>query len=561
VDAPRDPATADPGPSPRPVKPPRATAPSSRRLVVLLAAMVVVPVGALAWLGTRVVSQQEDLAGHRVRGLLVDRLREVDASIARLMDERERELLKIAAAVPTKTDAIREYLAGPGRGAEVLVVDLEGRVLHPPLGAPMSDAERELLERTRTVWDGDALQAAVRASAAGEGRGVDHGWHGYFFGGGLNLLLWRADGDRVVAVEVSRIALLSDVVAHLPATAVDAADGTPSRILLADEGGAPVYQWGTYEPPEGEGPRATLALSPPLGAWSLRDFSPQSALPTGLTGGLTFNLGAGLLAVALALAALAVYLYRVRTREMRLAAQRVSFVNQVSHELKTPLTNIRLYAELLATELDVDPEDPDADLGDPAARHLRVITGESQRLSRLIANVLTFARGQEGRLAVRPRPQVVDDVVRAVRATFAPSLDQAGVTVQLDLHAPDRVLVDADAVEQILANLLSNVEKYARSGGEVRVTTRRDGDVTTVTVADRGPGIPAAHREDVFLPFRRLSDKLSDGAAGTGIGLDIARQLARLHGGDLRLVDPGVAAPGARFALTLHTPRPQERAP
>ncbi|TNF30865.1 MAG: HAMP domain-containing histidine kinase [Deltaproteobacteria bacterium] len=526
---------------------------SSRRLVALLAVMVVVPVGALTWLGARVVGQQEVLASHQVKALLIDRLREVDASIAQLMDARERALLKLAAAVPTGTDAIRAFLAGDGGGAEVLVVDLEGRVLYPPLGAPMSAREQALLDRTRTVWDGDALQAAVAVNRAGERPGVDHAWYGYFYGGGLNLLLWRAEGDRVVAVELSRIAVMSDVIAHLPATTVDGeAPGRPeSRVVLADESGEPIYQWGPYEPPAGEAPRAALALSPPLAAWSLRDYSPESALPTGLTGGLTFNLGAALLAVALALVALAIYLYRVRTREMQLAAQRVSFVNQVSHELKTPLTNIRLYAELLAEELDVDPEDPDADAGDPAARHLKVITGESQRLSRLIANVLTFARGQEGRLAVRPRPRVLDDVVRAVRATFAPSLDQAGVTVVLDLDAADRVLVDADAVEQILANLLSNVEKYARTGGEVRVTTRRDGDVSTVTVADQGPGIPAASREDVFLPFRRLSDKLSDGAAGTGIGLDIARQLARLHGGDLRLVD---AARGACFALTLHTP-------
>ena len=521
--------------------------------MLLLAAMVVVPLGALSYLGVRVVRQHAVLARHQVRALLVDRLREVDTSVRRFMDERERELLKVAAAVPTQTDAIRAYLAGPGGGAEALVVDLGGHVLYPPLGAPMSGAERDLLDRTRTIWDGDVLQAEVRNNRPGERPGVDHGWYGYFHGGGLNLLLWRADGDRIVAVELPRIALLSDLIAHLPATAVGGAEEgrTPSRVILADEGGMPVYQWGAYAPPEGEGARATLSLSPPLAAWSLRDYSPESALPTGLGDTLTFNLGAALLAVALALIGLAFYLFRMRTREMRVAAQRVSFVNQVSHELKTPLTNIRLYAELLADELDLDPDDPGAGEGDPAARHLKVITGESQRLSRLIANVLTFAREQEGRLTVTPRPRVLDDVVRAVRATFAPSLDQAGVQVHLDLDAPGEVLVDADAVEQILANLLSNVEKYARAGGEVRLTTRQQGDTSTVRVADRGEGIPPADREDVFLPFRRLSDKLSDGVSGTGIGLDIARQLARLHGGELRLVD---ADRGACFLLTLHTP-------
>ncbi|PKN56483.1 MAG: hypothetical protein CVU56_16110 [Deltaproteobacteria bacterium HGW-Deltaproteobacteria-14] len=536
--------------------------------MLLLAAMVVVPLGALTYLGVRVVRQHEVLARHQVRALLVDRLREVDTSVRRFMDERERELLRVAAAVPTKTDDIRAYLTGAAAGAEVLVVDLDGHVLHPPLGAPMSGAERDLLDRTRTIWDGDALQAEVRNGRTGERPGVDHGWYGYFHGGGLNLLLWRADGERIVAVELSRIALLSDLIARLPATAVEGPEAgrTPSRVILADEGGTPVYQWGAYEPAAGETARATVPLSPPLAAWSLRDYSPESALPTGLGDTLTFNLGAALLAVALALLGLAFYLFRMRAREMRVAAQRVSFVNQVSHELKTPLTNIRLYAELLAEELDVDPDfpegpqglddprgsdDPDAVASAAAARHLKVITGESQRLSRLIANVLTFARGQEGRLTVTPRPRVLDDVVRAVRAAFAPSLDQAGVQVHLELAAAREVQVDADAVEQILANLLSNVEKYARAGGEVRIATQQAGDTSTVRVADHGPGIPAAAREDVFLPFRRLSDKLSDGVAGTGIGLDIARQLARLHGGDLRLTD---AERGACFVLTLHTP-------
>ena len=514
--------------------------------------MVVVPLGALSLLGVRVVRQHAILARHQVRALLEDRLHEVDASVRRLMDERERELLKVASAVPDdQTDAIRAHLDRVGRSAEVLIVDLDGRVRFPPLGAPMSGSERDLLERTRTVWDGDALQTEARRAHTAERPGADHGWFGFFHGGGLNLLLWRVDGDRIVAVELSRIALLSDLVAHLPATSSTGEDDrTPSRIVLTDESGTSVYQWGSYQPPSDEPARATLPLSAPLAAWSLRDYSPESALPSGLSDTLTFNLGIALLAVALALFGLAFYLYHMRTREMRVAAQRVSFVNQVSHELKTPLTNIRLYAELLANELGIDPDDPDA-TDDPAARHLGVITGESQRLSRLISNVLTFARGQEGRLSVSPRPRVLDEVVRAVRATFGPSLEQAGVQVILDLGAPERALVDADAVEQILANLLSNVEKYARSGGEVRVTTRRDGDTATIRVADLGPGIPAAHREEVFLPFRRLSDKLTDGAAGTGIGLDIARQLARLHGGELRLVD---AERGACFALTLHTP-------
>ena len=140
----------------------------------------------------------------------------------------------------------------------------------------------------------------------------------------------------------------------------------------------------------------------------------------------------------------------------------------------------------------------------------------------------------------------------ATRATFGPTLEQAGVAVKLELAAPAVVHVDADALEQILANLLNNIEKYARSGGEARIATSQAGDTTTLRISDKGPGIPEAQRERIFEPFHRISDKLSDGVSGTGIGLDIARRLARLHGGDLRVVESAV---GAAFELTIHTPR------
>jgi signal transduction histidine kinase len=183
----------------------------------------------------------------------------------------------------------------------------------------------------------------------------------------------------------------------------------------------------------------------------------------------------------------------------------------------------------------------------------------------MIKNVLTFARGQENRLAIAKRAMVPDEVVRATLATHAPALAQAKLALETDLDAGVEVMADPDALEQIASNLLSNVEKYARVGGWVKVTTRyRDGELT-LRVADRGPGIPPGQREQVFEPFWRASDKLSDGVTGTGIGLDIARRLARLHGGDVRVVDgqarrgadaevseiDGEGPPGATFELTV----------
>jgi signal transduction histidine kinase len=123
---------------------------------------------------------------------------------------------------------------------------------------------------------------------------------------------------------------------------------------------------------------------------------------------------------------------------------------------------------------------------------------------------------------------------------------------RVQLNAPEKVNIDADALEQIMNNLLSNAEKYAASGKRLEVYSRQTETTTSILVKDRGPGISAKEAARVFVPFYRVSSKLTDGATGTGIGLSIAKQLAQLHGGDLLLKDSG---PGACFEIRIETPQ------
>lgn len=256
-----------------------------------------------------------------------------------------------------------------------------------------------------------------------------------------------------------------------------------------------------------------------------------------------FNVAVGIVAGCALLLLLAVYFYRENTREMRDAAQRVSFVNQVSHELKTPLTNIRMYAELLQSQID--------GLGQSGAdENLGVIVNESQRLSRMINNVLTFAKGQRGQLTLNRRVGVPDSVIESTIEHFKPALEAKKIEVEFSGEAGDSVSIDPDYLEQILGNLLSNVEKYVPNGGHAKVLTKLSGLSLTVRVFDDGPGIPEAQRESVFEPFTRLSNKLSDGITGTGIGLSISRELARTHGGELSIE---ATERGASFKLELET--------
>jgi signal transduction histidine kinase len=201
-----------------------------------------------------------------------------------------------------------------------------------------------------------------------------------------------------------------------------------------------------------------------------------------------------------------------------------------------------LYAELATERL---PENSDA-----ARECLDVVTSESARLGRLIGNVLTFSKHQHGRL--QPRLAKVNLAATLLNTVeqFRPSLEEKGVQISLELEPVMQLETDADMVGQIIGNLLSNVEKYAAGGKAVRIVSKRGNGVAEISVMDQGPGIPKGLCERIFEPFYRISDKLSDGTTGTGIGLGISRELARLLGGNL-IALPSPASGGSHFLLTL----------
>jgi signal transduction histidine kinase len=215
-------------------------------------------------------------------------------------------------------------------------------------------------------------------------------------------------------------------------------------------------------------------------------------------------------------------------RQMVLAQQKTDFVSNVSHELKTPLTSIRMFADMLAEERVEDPG--------RRTQYLRIIAAESARLTRLINNVLDFARLERGGKPRERRPCDLAEITREVVATCRPHLDDAGVRLSLEVEAGKLPLLgDRDALGQIILNLLSNAEKYG--GGEILVRLRREGSAPEESgcadVLDRGRGIPARQRAAIFKPFYRMHDSLASGVSGSGLGLTLAQQMARAHGGDV----------------------------
>jgi signal transduction histidine kinase len=545
-------------------------------LFAIFALIIVLPLAMLAWLGARAVREERDALSRRFAALVEERLRDVDMHIARLVAARERDILELGLSSTGPPEQRRELAAELPTIAQFFVLNGGGDLVYPLERGPLTKSEQAFLRRTEGIWDNHDILFSSTESAPptpppsqskGFSKGgrqmvqmqqslrvpsLSHGWHPWFWGNGLNLLFWiKEPSGRVVGAELDSVRFVADVIGALPETDPFDMSGTLQRVTLMDSTGDNIYTWGRYEPGSEEEPLASIRLSPPLGAWALEYYGPRDPLLAGE--GMEARLGfvsllGGLAAFGLAMTGLAVYFYRESSRDLREAAQRVTFVNQVSHELKTPLTNIRMYAEMLDGTLDEASEGEES----KPRRYLNVIVSESQRLSRLIGNILTFSRKHRKALSLHAKTGNIDEVLGEVVRRFGPALQTKAIAASFEGGIDGESEFDQDVVEQIVGNLLSNVEKYAAGGDRVEVSSRREGDEVTVRVSDNGPGIRERDRERVFRPFYRVSNNLTDGVAGTGIGLSIARDLARLHGGDLVLKG---SEQGACFLAILRAPR------
>lgn len=232
-------------------------------------------------------------------------------------------------------------------------------------------------------------------------------------------------------------------------------------------------------------------------------------------------------------------------RQQRLATLQSEFVANVSHELKTPLALIRMFAEML--------EGGRISSDEKRAEYTRIILRESERLSSLIENVLDFSRVDEGLTLQKTEGDVADAVRRSVRAHEARAQLQ-GVQLLCEL-APDHMphaLVDVRALEVAFGNLIDNAVKYGASGGRVRVSNRARPDAYEVHVRDYGPGVPETEWESVFRRFVRGARTATEPAVrGTGIGLSLVRQIVKLHGGRAYLRDVGPDETGALFVVEI----------
>ncbi|MBX9580535.1 MAG: HAMP domain-containing histidine kinase, partial [Gemmataceae bacterium] len=229
-----------------------------------------------------------------------------------------------------------------------------------------------------------------------------------------------------------------------------------------------------------------------------------------------------------------------------LSERRIRFVSAVTHELRTPLTSLRLYLDLLVSGMVADEG--------KRAEYLATLNAESDRLHRLVENVLDFARLERRRTGHAPRPVPVPDLLDQVRQTWADrcGADGKDLVVVSTLPPGAAARTDPAVFGQIVGNLIDNARKYSREASDSRiwVWARPAGrNRVAFEVEDRGPGVPPRERGLIFRPFRR-GGGADTTAGGAGLGLALAKQWAELLGGRLTY-RPADGGTGACFRLEL----------
>lgn len=356
-------------------------------------------------------------------------------------------------------------------------------------------------------------------------------------------------GDRLVLAAVvragdgtPRLAAITRSVEGLRrelfATTLDGLEA-PTNIAVLDHQGRPVY---SRRPLDGAAPLLTVGFRERFPRWELALYRPPGASPRESVRRQLAVFTAGFSVLLVVIAAGVVATYRLVRRETEMARLKSDFVANVSHDLKTPLSVIRMFGETLEM----------GRVTDEAARqeYYRVITREGERLSRLIDNVLDFSRIEGGRRTYDLVPTAVEPLVRETLDAFSYPLHQQGFAVTVEV-APDlpEAPMDAAAVGQALANLIDNAIKYSGDVKALHLTASlRDGGLA-LGVADRGIGIPREEHQRIFQKFYRVGRSDTQGRRGSGVGLALVRHVAEAHGG--RVTVDSRPGEGSRFTLWL----------
>ena len=470
-----------------------------RRVFWTLVGLVVVPTILLFGYGLAGLKDRAGAQEGRLRDRYTLQAREIESAVlARLGKEDERLRTELATVSDEALLAALERTEG--RGGVVTGI----RVATDPELPPAVSEASALLGRTSrlAILVGTPLEGDLAVSWVMPGR----------------VIAYRIDARVVDAVAlpeiVGRLFPSEHAVYHLRAVPNDPAgspmsfDGLRRRMSLTL--------------PEDE-PFVTRPLGSPFAHWRIEVTEP-------IVGGST---GAGLGVVLIG---------RAAVQQARLSNLQTDFVSSVSHELRTPLTSIRLFVETLQSGRVTDPE--------RVQECLSIVSVETERLTRKIERVLTWARMEAGRRVYEMESVDPKEIaVRALAAFRAYDLEgQTTLNVTIAPHIPN-VTADVDALVEALLNLMGNARKYGGPGVEIRLSVVAEKAGVLMSVEDNGPGIPLLEQRRVFEKFYRSDGLLSRRTEGSGLGLSIVAGIVTAHRGRLRL--DSVDGAGSRFSFWI----------
>jgi signal transduction histidine kinase len=236
-------------------------------------------------------------------------------------------------------------------------------------------------------------------------------------------------------------------------------------------------------------------------------------------------------------------IYQSARAVVALSERRSRFVSSVTHELKTPLTNIRMYIEMLEQGIARDHE--------REQEYFRILGSESSRLSRLINNVLEYSKLEKKQVHLDLQRGTLQEVIQEVKEVMQEKLVQEGFDLKVEREEVPPFKYDREAMIQVLINLIDNSMKFGRSSPTRRITIKvwPEGDTVRISVSDTGPGIPGSGLKKIFEDFYRVDSDLTRTTGGTGIGLALVKKLVTAMGGAVTAKNND--GPGCTITITM----------
>ena len=514
-----------------------------KKLTILASVGVLLPLLILTYMQYRSLAELQN----KTKGAFKDNLRQGLTNVELRMKQRLEEI-----ADKTLNPIGSMDLASPGAAADLKKYFAEVKEAHPEVreifvlgyagDQPKTETESNLLfllnqsPVAENFLDNDRKYLFVHYSCQACAPSLHQG----------SFLFWQSSDPRTGQKGLAGV-LLNDrfVTDGLIARSINETFNTANSITpasavaikITEEGGRVLYSDAAAQ----NEPLLESSFAPPFSNWKAQISLKNTNFDELARSSFLHSAGATLLVIVFLICGIALTI-RATDREARLAQAKSTFVANVSHELKTPLSLISLFSEILELGR-VNNEDK-------RTEYYRIIRHKSRRLNKTIDNILDFSRIEAGRKTYELVPADMAEVIDNVLSTHRYQITSAGFDIQTDIQSDlPPVLIDRDAMAQAISNLLDNAIKYSGKVKQISITAKTTLSDLSLEIADRGIGIPRAEQARVFDKFYRVGNGLVHDVKGSGLGLALVKHIIEAHKGTISVESE--IGKGSRFTILL----------